>query len=213
MNRLTHLIIIFSLLWGPVVANAATEDKVMQVDETMVKQWNIFSDKVLALHKKILGATAHRKEIRSGGYTGYYFNRPDFYIEETYFAEDDGRLLSRVKWEKANPGNLHVLEVYIYDESRVLVRDYLVAYLPWGRNAPIQALVNFHTRAADVQGFRQFDASGVRVYEQCSGQIDGKKISISLESHEIESPRIDQKDYRHCFSGLPTKAGIYLDPR
>jgi len=213
MNRKAQVLLILLVSYLSGVAHAATDEKVINVDEAMVQQWNRFADKVLALHRATLEKVEHRKQVRNGGYTGDYFNDPDFYIEETSFAKSDGRLLSRVLWEKDNPGNVHVIEMYVYDKDRRLVRDYLVAYLPWGRNAPIQAFVNLHVQAENVTGFRQFDASGVRVYEQCNGEIGGRKVSISLEPHQIDTSRTEQEDYRHCFANLPTEAGVYLDPQ
>jgi hypothetical protein len=213
MSIKTSLMLILLFQVVPDVSLAATEEKAIGVDEAMVRQWNRFADKVLALHKSTIAKVEYRKEVRSGGYTGDYFNDPDFYIEETYFAKSDGRLLSRVQWEKDNPDRVHVIEVYVYDSKNRLVRDYLVAYLPWGRNAPIQAFLNLHVQADSVKGFRQFDASGERIYERCDGQVNGQKVNISLFSDQIVPPFTEQNDYRYCFAELPKEGGIYLDPQ
>lgn len=213
MNSKAKLLMLLLVSIMPGASHAATEEKAINVDDATVRQWNQFSDKVLALHRATLARVEHRKEVRTGGYTGDYFNDPDFYIEETYFAKSDGRLLSKVQWEKDHPQNVHVLEVNVYDERNRLVRDYMVAYLPWGRNAPIQAFVNLHVQADAVKGFRQFDASGERIYEQCDGRINGRNVSIALNSHQIVPPFTEQKDYRYCFAELPLEAGAFLDPR
>ena len=192
----------------------ASEDRQsMSVDEVKVKVWNRFASQLMELQKQQIALVSTRTESRRGGYQGEYFNEPDFYVEESYYRQSDGKLVSRIKREKEKPQNVHVLEVYIYDAEGRVRRDYLVAYLPWGRNAPIQALVNLHAYNEGLHSFRQFDASGERVYEHCSGIFDGKDVQISLESHEMAPPRIGKNDYRQCFTKTPLSAADYLPPQ
>jgi hypothetical protein len=197
-----------------VAASAAEPDiQALEVDEAKVAQWNRFSGKMLELHKQLIDRQPVTRESSVGGYTGEFFNDPDYYVEEIYRREGTNLVVSKVQWEKDHPGNVHTMELYRYDENNRVSRDYLVAYLPWGRNAPIQALVNLHSYNEGLHSFRQFDASGELVYEHCKGSLNGKPVELSLEAHEIHPPRTAQEDYRACFSGLQQQAGRYLSPQ
>lgn len=212
--RRTGIAMIFLALSSALPVLAATaEGQSIGVDEDRAARWNRFADGVLQLHKRLTAGDAVRKQTSTGGYQGEFFNRADYYVEEIYHSVDGDRLISNIKWEKDNPANLHMLEVYLYDENNRVTRDYLVNYLPWGRNAPIQAMVNLHSYNKGLHGFRQFDASGELIFEKCEGTLDGKPVDIDLESYEIEPPVTTQKDYLLCFSGLPTQAGKYLTPQ
>ena len=61
------------------------------------------------------------------------------------------------------------------------------AYLPVFRNAPFQTLINLHHYEGKLDVFRQFDASGTRIYEQCKGRFLGGEVDISLEEDRIPS--------------------------
>lgn len=215
MNRLPFSAVLlasaFTLLQS---AYAAQEQSRITVDHEQVRTWNRFARHLYQLHVNVL--KQHR--IKTTEQRGGYARMPNFYREVSYFDAATGRLLSRIAWETAQPKNVHVIEVFIYDASGRVTRDYLAAYLPRHRNAPIQTLINFHNYDGELHAFRQFDASGNRIYEQCRGRHFGEPIEISLEETEIvpilgaPSPITRTENYTACFSGLSAQAGKYLDP-
>lgn len=189
------------------------EETTLREQPEKVAAWNRFARQLETLHHQQIALHPVRMEIREGGYQGEYFNDPDYYIEERYYTLDGNRLVSVIRREKDNPDNIHTIEVNVLDKQGRVMRDYLAAYLPWGHNAPIQTLVNLHHYSKHLHSFRQFDASGNRIYEQCQGRHKGKEINISLESPEIEAPRILKPDYRACFGDIQLVAGKYLTPQ
>ena len=96
--------------------------------------------------------------------------------------------------------------------------DYLTAFLPQGRNAPVQTLINFHFQDRDLHAFRQFEAGGDKIYEQCTGNFFGKELFISLDENQLQQgiDSIEDKTvveaYPSCFGDLVVNAGAYLDP-
>jgi tetratricopeptide (TPR) repeat protein len=190
----------------------------MKEDKVHINTWNDFADNLVKLHDKYLDLHKVRVTESRGGYGGVSSPRGDFFIEKKYFDESSGRLLSRVQYEIENPDQVHVMEVFIYDEQGNLQRDYLVAWLPGFRNAPVQTLINFHNNSDELHAFRQFDASGEKIYEQCYGQYFDKQVDISLEDYQLSSfsrvkPAVMNTDaYTACFGQLPAKVGAYINP-
>lgn len=182
----------------------------MQKDLEHIKSWNNFADAVYQLHKLQINKIPHTTKTVKGGYPGNL----DYYIETHYLDEKTGQLLSRVLREASNPEKIHVVEVFIHDQKGRITRDYLAAYLPKFRNAPIQTLINFHSYESDLHAFRQFDASGARIYEQCSGSLDGEDVFLSLEEHEFGHSEsiLSTREYQRCFDNIPKVAGRYLKP-
>lgn len=175
----------------------------VQVDEDRVSRSNAFVAKLLQLHEQTLaGSNEWRSTERLGGYK----DLPEFYREVTYRDAKDGRVLSRVQRERANPDRVHGIEVYIYDDRGQLVRDYFAWYLPLYRNAPRQTHINFYSQADDLRGWRQFDGSGLRVYEKCTA---GEKVVVELWDDDISRAEDDPASamhtptYARCFAGLP----------
>lgn len=196
-------------------AQAAPRIQTMKVDQTHVDNWNAFADACLALHREQIAGRDVRQEERVGGYANY----PDFYREVSYYDRTNGRLLSRVQWERAEPDRLHAIEVYVRDGGGRVLRDYSAAYLPQGRNAPVQTLINLHAYNGDLHAFRQFDASGDRLYEYCEGNFEGEAVQIRLFEDDLAgvSEHADRvmasPAYQACFQDLPPDPGPYLDPR
>jgi len=189
---------------------AAIKTQVMQNDYDQVKSWNSFADAVYQLHQLQISKIPYTAKTTKGGYP----DNPDYYVETRYFDEESGRLLSRVLREINDRDKIHVVEVFIYDQEGKVTRDYLAAYLPVYRNAPIQTLINFHSHASDLHAFRQFDASGARIYEQCSGTLNGEDVFLSLEEHEFDDGEaiLSTREYQRCFGEIPKVAGRYLKP-
>ena len=197
----------------PVMASANSTAAV-QVDQTQVKNWNQFADDLYLLHKSQLQG----RKVRTQSETGGYATHPDFYVETRYYDETSGLLLSRVQRESKHPDVIHLIEVNVYDDKQRLQRDYLAAYLPEHRNAPIQTLINLHAYPEGLHAFRQFDASGQRIYEQCQGRYADKNVLISLDEDELLTGPAQRKNilegpvYQHCFASIPMRVDEYLQP-
>lgn len=209
-DRFVVLVLAFGLAAG---AHAAEQSKyAMTEDKTHVRTWNDFADECLALHKQQVANREVQEKTRLGGYA----DRPEFYKEHTYFDANSGAMLSRIQWEKDNPGRMHTCEVYVRDNQGRVVRDYAAAFLPDGRNAPVQTLINLHNYNDGLHAFRQFDASGDRIYEYCEGTLKGKAVQLRLFEEDIYGPSgtamMSSPEYAACFDGLPNKPGEYLQP-
>ncbi len=214
-NRWTITVILASLLPAGGIC-AEQQFMRMQEDSEHVATWNRFADRIYELHRKRIAGRALRTTERIGGYGGVVNPLPDYYREVSYYAADSDRLLSRIRWVRDEPDTIHEIEVYIYDDSGRVSRDYVAAYLPRARNAPIQTLINLHHYEDGLHGYRQFDASGNLIYEQCRGRLDGRRVHISLEDYQLgaeQEPAVMHSErYRTCFAGLPRSADKYLDP-
>lgn len=216
MSRHSSVVLSFLLLLlsGYSVAAEAPSSPALTVDQERVERWNAFANKLVMLHENQLARYETRMEARTGGYAG----RPQFYIERSYFEVGSDRLLSILQLERANPDNLHSANVYVYDdEGRVRV-EYFTAYLPDYHNAPIQTLIFLYAYSDGLTAFRQFDASGERLYEQCYGTYNGEELFLSVEEEEFpgrddlagDTPWI--RLYRRCFDNLPLEVGEHIDP-
>lgn len=182
-------------------------------DSKHVKTWNDFSDKLLAMHKKILATRVLKETTRMGGYRG----NENFYKEHAYHDAKTGQLVTRVHWEVENPDRLHVLEIFLYDKQGRLARDYTVAFLPTFRNAPSQTLVTLYNYNGKLKAFRNFDANNETTYESCEGDWNGKNVSFSFEDYEIIDLRRkagigEQAEYKACFDAIPLSAEEFLPP-
>lgn len=186
----------------------------LKVDQQQVDEWNRFASRLYALHEQQLEKHETYKKSSSGGYA----SDPDFYLQVSYYNKANHKLLSRLQWEQDTSDKLHSIAVYIYDEQGELQRDYLAAYLPHFRNAPVQTLINIHYSDQELKAFRQFDASGNRIYEQCRGEYFGDPFLLSLEEHEIPviaggmPQHVSRELYQACFSEITAEPAKYLDP-
>lgn len=207
------------LLSVMISAPAMALDRSARAKENLqrIAEWNAFADSLYRLHlHRLEGRRVTTREERGGygGSTGV----SDYYRSVEYRDADSGILLSRIQWETDYPFAIHVIQVFVHDEADRLVRDYVAAYLPRFRNAPIQTLINFHNVGEDLRAFRQFDASGARIYEQCEGRYLDREVSLSLEEHEIPTSSealVDEEfaeSYVACFGDLPITPGRYRDP-
>jgi len=191
---------------------ADAQIKQMEIDEDHVTSWNRFAGQAYDLHQRqISGRTIRRTEVvdvyNGTAASGYR------YKETSYHDAHTGLLLSRVRVDRDRPKILHTVEVFVHDERGRVVRDYAALYLPWSQNAPMRTLINVHQYNRDLHAYRQFDASGERVYEQCKGMHSGKKVDISLEQQEIGPATTASDAYQACFAGVQQTAGIYLSPQ
>lgn len=194
---------------GLVVAQPAP----LRVDHDKVRAWNQFAERLVRLHEARLEGRDIATTERVGGYAGA--NAAEFYREVEYVERSSGRLLSRLQREIESPENLHVIEVFIYDDAGHLARDYLAAFLPVYRNAPVQTLINFHAHNPGLHAFRQFDASNNRIHEQCRRASDDAVLLLLNEDDLLGQRGIKNTStelYRRCFAGLPESAGVYVNP-
>jgi len=186
-------------------------------DKKQVAQWNQFADSLYVLHQSIITTHSIRTEEEVGGYGGV--TAGDFYKEVRYFDTKTNRLLSKIQWELERPDVIHNIEIFIYNDQGQLVRDYYAGYLPHFRNAPLHTMINFYGDEDELTSFRQFNASGVRIYEQCSGKHFAEEVDISLENDEWLAPTdeslklIASESYIACFGDTPKAVGKYIDPR
>ena len=199
----------------PILAVSKERLSPMKVDVKQVAQWNRFADSLYVVHQALLKNIQVRTEEEIGGYGGV--TAGDFYKEIRYYDKNTGVLVSKIQWELERPTVIHNIEVFIHEDDR-LVRDYYAGYLPHHRNAPLHTMVNFYGDQDDLKSFRQFDASGERIYEQCSGKHFSEDVDISLESDEWLSSSseslklIASEAYVACFGDTPTEVGKYINP-
>jgi hypothetical protein len=183
----------------------------LDVDEVKVRAWNRFAGKLVSLHEQGIA----NREIRTSEDTGRFGGeraKGFTYREVSYHDAKSGRLLSRIRRDAEKPDNIQQIDVLIYDSSGRVIRDYTAIYLPWGRHAPISTFINLHQHGDDIHGFRQFDASGNRLYEQCRGKFAGRNVDLSLEDYQIDSRVTESEAYQACFGKLPQTADDYLIP-
>jgi len=149
---------------------ADAQIKQIDVDEDHVTSWNRFAGKAYDLHQRQIANRDIRQTEMVGVYNGTAASGYR-YMETSYYDAHTGLLLSRVRVDRDRPKILHVVEVFLYDEQGRVVRDYAALYLPWSQNAPIRTLINVHQYNRDLHAYRQFDASGNRIYEQCKAHM------------------------------------------
>jgi len=202
---------LFAALFCSAPMAAQERTRFLSVEKDAVKAWNTFVEHLKDVHDHYLKTRRVRTSERVGGYHGF----PDFYRELSYFDADTGALLSRVQIERESPELIHSIEVYVYRPDGSVARDYSATYLPGFRNAPVQTLVNLHGHQEGLVSYRQFDASGSWIYEQCRGQWFDRSVEISNDMPAIGVSAIQQasEEYTACFGLVPFAAGAYLDPR
>ena len=186
----------------------------MSIDKIHVATWNQFSDELHQFHLHQTNIHKIRTEEELGGYSGL----PNFYREVRYYDEKTNKILSRIQWERENPETIHLIEVFVYNEKGKLKSDYLAAFLPKHRNAPIQTLINIHYENDELHSFRQFDASGARIHEQCKGKFFDDPILISLDEDDFDSSEkhiirtLASEAYLSCFEFTPSVVSHYNSP-
>lgn len=193
------------LFWPAIAATKSVQENPVQV-----REWNRFVQRLHSAHRTFLRIYDIREEEQIGGYAG----DPNFYREVSYFDAATDRLLSRIRWETQQPNTIHVIELFFYDDQGRLERDYSAAFLPRYRNSPYQTLINVHRYNGDLHSFRQFDASGARIYEHCTGTWFDRPVAVELEEPLVATPDsvIKSESYIACFGLMPTRVGNYLDP-
>jgi hypothetical protein len=209
-NYLTGFFILFFIVFY--TSNSFAEG--MKEDNAHVRKWNKFATDLHELHKK---QTANKKITIKSKKGGYASNK-EFYLEKEHYDEQ-GKLLSRIAWELEKADNIHVIEIYIYNDDGKVIRDYSAAFLPQYRNAPVQTLISLHQYNDGLHAFRSFDASGDKILERCEGKYKNKEISFMLDEDELyeltgdEDGMMYSKDYKLCFNNLQETVGKYSTPQ
>jgi len=213
--RVHVAILLIGLFAAHVHAKPREKDtRALKEDKQQVHAWNTFAERLYTLHQHLIAQHEIRTQTEQGGYA----HQPDIYTETRYYDRQTNHLLSRIQRMNDNPSLIQLIEVNIYNVQGQVARDYLAAYLPYNRNAPIQTLINLHGYHGKLQAFRQFDASDERIYEQCQGEYQGKPVMISLEEDEFgkgpyrASKTVDSTEYKTCFDDIPVTARAYLNP-
>lgn len=199
------------LLTPAIPGTASSATIAMGVNEEQVRQWNSFAGTLVELHQKNIAHREIRKSEETGRHGGDFAKRFT-YREVSYHDAKSGRLLSRIRHDEDNPDKIQMIDVFIYDASGKINRDYTAIYLPWARNAPIRTFINLHHYHDGLHAYRQFDASGNRLYEQCRGKFSGNDVDLSLDDHRIDAQVTETGIYRACFGKLPDTAENYLTP-
>ena len=208
-SAVTSLLFLPVLTIFPFTAFSAPSTIAMTPDEDQVKTWNRFADTVYALHERMLATHETRSTEEAGRYGGEFAKRFGF-RETSYYDAKSNRLLSRVRRDRDKPDNLHIVEVFVYDASGRLARDFSFIYLPWARNAPIRTFINLHHHSEGLHAYRQFDASGNLLYENCEGKFSGREVKISLEDFQIKPDVTSTQTYKSCFAKIPANVSGYL---
>lgn len=194
---------------------AVDKDSTMKEDGMHVKSWNHFADLLLLLHNKKIANKQIKQTEQSGGYS----DSPNHYREVSYVDMSNGHLLSVIQWEVRKPEVVHSIEIYVYDDKGRVTRDYLAAYLPFNRNAPVQTLINIHNYNGELHAFKQFDGSTDLIYEYCEGKLNGKDIQIRLFEDDLVATDYDARqlfksaEYIACFKNMQSELGKYIRPQ
>ncbi len=213
-NYAIQVIILLFFVSNVTVTASPQKTSSMTIDKIHVATWNQFTQELHQFHLHQTKTHKIRTEEELGGYAGL----PDFYREVRYYDEKSNRLLSRIQWEGDKSDTIHMIEVFVYHDNGKLKSDYLAAFLPEYRNAPIQTLINIHYENDELHSFRQFDASGARIHEQCKGQFFGEPILISLDEDDFDSTEkhiistLASEEYLSCFEFTPSVMSNYNSP-
>jgi len=195
------------------VGSFAAEER-MKEDKTHVNKWNLFTKNMHKLHLKLIKNRRVKIKTRIGGYS----DNPKFYKEQVFRDAKTGKKISMIQWELKNPKNIHSIEVFVRNEKGEVIRDYSSSYLPFYRNAPTQTLINLWGHSSGMRGFRQFDAGGDLIYEQCEGKWKGKYTIIRLFEDDLVNEGSDvirtkkSGPYKACFDGVEKTAKKYMVP-
>ncbi|MBE9545210.1 MAG: hypothetical protein IMF02_11995, partial [Proteobacteria bacterium] len=199
-------------------AGAVQADSVLTAPgnyESEAQRWSRFADDLYALHKKQIDGKSLEIKERMGG----YFRQENFYKEQSFYDKKTGRLLSLIQWETQKPKNIHVIQVFIYDNKGRLQHDYVASFRISDHDDPAITEISLFDYPKGLRVFRQFNASNEIIYEDCEGKWQGKPVSIKLDVVDLEEFRDEPNtimttpEYRACFGRLPKTAANYIPPK
>lgn len=170
-----------------------------------------FHKAVYDLHEQQIARFAIQTKEETGKYNGeaaagYRYRTTSFYDAST------GRLLSRIQRDADLPEAIHIAEVNIYDANGVLVRDYFTSAPPWRPLHPSHAYLNLHHYNGKLHSFRQFELNGQVNYEFCEGELEGKRVRISLDWTDIKPDKTNTPAYHACFDEMGNNWEAHIVP-
>ncbi len=161
-----------------------------------------FHRAVYALHEQQIAQREIRVVEEKGKYEGVAAAGYR-YVDTGYYDSVNGLLLSRVRRDAAMPEYVHSVEVYIYENGR-LVRDFGSITLPWAPTQPVRTFINLHHYNDKLHSLRQYNFFGQVGYESCKGEWAGKPVRISLDESDINTASTGTPEYKACFDGMST---------
>lgn len=170
----------------------------------------VFHQAVYALHEQQIAQQGVRTEEESGDYEGSAAARYR-YVDTRYYNEQTGRLISRVRRDAATPEFVHIVEVNVYEDGK-LVRDFGSITLPWAPLNPVRTMINLHHYNGELHSFRQYDLFGQVVFESCEGKHNGQRVQIALDGADINEKSTGTAAYRACFDGVSKDWARYKTP-
>lgn len=170
-----------------------------------------FHKAVYALHEQQIAKQAVRTETEQGDYEGSAAAR--YRYEDTrYYDAQTGQLISRVRRDAAGPEFVHIVEVNVYENGK-LVRDFGSITLPWSPLNPTRTMINLHHYNGELHSFRQFDMFGQVVFEFCEGKHNGQRVDIALDGADINEKTTSTVAYKACFDGASKDWASYKTPK
>lgn len=170
-----------------------------------------FHRAVYALHEQQIAKHTTRTEEKTGAYKGSVAAGYSYRIT-SYFDAATGRLVSRIQRDLDLPEAIHSAEVNIYDDKGRVVRDFLSISTPWRPDWPTNAYINLHHYNGKLHSWRQFELDGRVNYEFCEGELDGKRVRISLDWTDMNELTTGTTEYRACFDGMSNDWEPYITP-
>ncbi|MCK5360131.1 MAG: hypothetical protein KAJ95_05860 [Gammaproteobacteria bacterium] len=214
INSLYKLIFVPMFYFVASAPPACADEKYPDTLHQRHQLWNAFVDKLYLLHRNRLADDNYYTNENIGGYGGQIDNL-EYYREVHYYDRDSRQLLSTVKWNETYPFGIHMIDVFIYDDSGRVLREYSATYLPSRYTSPAETLIILHNYNDSLHSFREFDASNVQLYEQCeklNGEIVFALHYVDIPDSLSQLEKEKQQDYRACFGHVAESAGIYIDP-
>ncbi len=170
-----------------------------------------FHRAVYALQQQQIAQHEIRTAEETGDYEGAAAARYR-YVDTRYYDAASGRLLSHVRRDADTPEHVHIVEVNVYEQGK-LVRDFGSLTLPWAPLQPTRTFINFHHYNGKLHSFRQYDFYGDVGYESCTGELAGKPVRIALDDKDLlDAANTATPEYKACFDGMRSDWERYLTP-
>ena len=159
-----------------------------------------FHRAVYALYEQQIAQHQIRTEEDKGDYQGAAAKRYS-YVDTRYYDATNGRLIAHVRRDADSPEFVHIVEVNVYENGK-LVRDFGSVAPPWAPAHPTHTFINLHHYNAGLHSFRQFNLYGDVGYEFCEGKLAGKPLRIMLDGSDINAENTATPAYKACFDGM-----------
>ena len=169
-----------------------------------------FHKDLYALHEQQTNGRKIRTEEEKAAYEGAAAAGYR-YVETSYYDADKGTLLSRIRRDAVRPEYVHIAEVYLYENDK-LVRDFGSITLPWSPLRPVRTYINVHRYNGALHSVRQYDLTGEVSYESCKGDWNGKPVRLSLDNIDIDKATQAMPEYKACFDGMIADWAQYKQP-